>query len=57
MFMKLRMPDEVLEVGDAAAHGEVVYPEESLIGVGATVPAAVPAGAAREGEPIGHSDG
>jgi Amt family ammonium transporter len=63
LFMSLRMPDEVLETGDAAAHGEVVYPEESLIGVGATVPSAVAAsaagssGAAREGEPLSHSDG
>jgi Amt family ammonium transporter len=57
IFMKLRMPDEVLELGDVAAHGEVVYPEESLVGVGATVPAAVPSGAAREGEPLTHSDG
>ena len=28
LFMKLRMPDAQLRVGDAAVHGEVAYPEE-----------------------------
>jgi Amt family ammonium transporter len=54
LFMKLRMPDEVLEVGDAAAHGEEVYPEETLTRVGATVGVAVPAGAARDAEAVPH---
>ncbi len=57
LFIKLRMPDEVLEIGDAAAHGEVVYPEESLIGVGAGAAEAVPAGAARDAEAVPHGDG
>jgi ammonium transporter, Amt family len=57
LFIKLRMPDEVLEIGDAAAHGEVVYPEESLIGVGAGAAAAVPAGAARDAEAVPRGDG
>ena len=37
LFMKLRIPDEQLEVGDVAVHGEEVYPSEelSLSGVGA----------------------
>jgi ammonium transporter, Amt family len=57
LFIKLRMPDDVLEIGDAAAHGEVVYPEESLIGVGAGTAEAVPAGAARDAEAVPHGDG
>ena len=37
LFMKLRMPDEVLEVGDVAAHGEEAYPvEEGLVRVDAS---------------------
>ena len=38
--MKLRMPDEVLEVGDVAIHNEEVYPSEALtrVGSGATAP-------------------
>ena len=42
LFMKLRMPDEVLEVGDAAAHDEEVYPAETMTRVGATVSAPPP---------------
>jgi Amt family ammonium transporter len=33
--MKLRFPDEVLEIGDVAVHGEEAYPSDELIGVGA----------------------
>jgi Amt family ammonium transporter len=37
LFMKLRMPDEVLEIGDVAAHGEEAYPvEEGLSRVDAS---------------------
>jgi Amt family ammonium transporter len=46
-IMKLRMPDEVLEVGDVAVHNEEVYPSEALTRVGAGVtapPAAIPVG-------------
>lgn len=35
LFMKLRMPDEVLETGDVAVHEEEVYPSEALTRVGA----------------------
>jgi ammonium transporter, Amt family len=46
LFMKLRLPDEVLETGDVAIHNEEVYPSEALtrVGSGATSPppAAVP---------------
>ena len=37
LFMKLRMPDEVLETGDVAVHEEEVYPSDSLTRVGAGV--------------------
>jgi Amt family ammonium transporter len=35
LFMKLRMPDEVLEIGDVAVHGEEAYPSDELVSVGA----------------------
>ncbi len=31
LFMKLRLPDEVLETGDVGVHDEEAYPDESLI--------------------------
>src|ERR1700758_4500572 len=31
LFMKLRAPDEALEVGDVAVHDEEAYPDETLI--------------------------
>ena len=33
--MKLRLPDDVLEIGDVAVHGEEAYPSDELVGVGA----------------------
>jgi ammonium transporter, Amt family len=33
--MKLRLPDEVLEIGDLAVHGEEAYPSDDLVSVGA----------------------
>jgi ammonium transporter, Amt family len=33
--MKLRMPDEVLEIGDVAVHGEEAYPSDELVSVAA----------------------
>jgi ammonium transporter, Amt family len=33
--MKLRLPDEVLEIGDVAVHGEEAYPSDELVSVGA----------------------
>jgi Amt family ammonium transporter len=33
--MKLRLPDEVLEIGDLAVHGEEVYPSDDLVSVSA----------------------
>ena len=47
LFMKLRMPDELLETGDVAIHNEEVYPSEALTRVGSGIaapPPAVPAG-------------
>jgi Amt family ammonium transporter len=35
LFMKLRIPDDQLEIGDVAVHGEEVYPSEDLISVSA----------------------
>jgi Amt family ammonium transporter len=29
--MKLRLPDEVLEIGDVAVHGEEAYPSDELV--------------------------
>ena len=44
LFMNLRMPDDVLEVGDVSVHDEEGYPsEEGLIAVGAAVGEPVPA--------------
>jgi Amt family ammonium transporter len=54
LFMKLRAPDEVLEVGDIAVHEEEAYPDETLVTGrpgGSFIPA-TPAGAAsRHSEP------
>jgi Amt family ammonium transporter len=63
LFMKLRIPDEELEVGDAMVHGEEAYPSEELTRVGA-VPAlsgaatgAAAAGGGKPTEPVARSDG
>jgi Amt family ammonium transporter len=37
LFVKLRIPDEDLEVGDIAVHGEEAYPSEDLISVGSSM--------------------
>jgi Amt family ammonium transporter len=43
LFMKLRIPDEDLEIGDVAVHGEEVYPqEEELVRVGSGAAASKP---------------
>jgi Amt family ammonium transporter len=46
LFMKLRIPDEDLEIGDVAVHGEEAYPTEDLVRVGAAAggPAPAPSG-------------
>ncbi|MGD0556096.1 MAG: ammonium transporter [Streptosporangiaceae bacterium] len=35
--MKLRMPDEMLEIGDVAIHGEEAYPSDELVSVASSV--------------------
>jgi ammonium transporter, Amt family len=52
LFMKLRIPDELLETGDVAVHGEEAYPSEVLTRVDASVPAAVGAPAAGADGPV-----
>ncbi len=34
--MNLRLPDDVLEIGDVAVHGEEAYPSDELVSVSAT---------------------
>jgi ammonium transporter, Amt family len=40
LFMKLRIPDDELEIGDVAVHGEEAYPTEDLVRVGSAAVAA-----------------
>jgi len=35
--MKLRLPDDVLAIGDVAVHGEEAYPSDELVSVGASM--------------------
>src|SRR6266704_3193528 len=35
--MKLRLPDDVLAIGDVAVHGEEAYPSDELVGVGTSM--------------------
>jgi Amt family ammonium transporter len=48
LFMKLRLPDEVLATGDLGVHGEEAYPDETLV-TGRPVEPAWPAWAERVG--------
>ncbi|MFI5083580.1 MAG: hypothetical protein ACHQCE_21105, partial [Streptosporangiales bacterium] len=48
--MKLRLPDEVLEIGDVAVHGEEAYPSDELVGVGAASRADQAAAASPDGK-------
>jgi ammonium transporter, Amt family len=60
LFMKLRIPDEDLEIGDVAVHGEEVYPSEDLVRVGASAGAASASAsmvAHSTPEPAGVADG
>jgi Amt family ammonium transporter len=36
LFVKLRIPDDQLEIGDIAVHGEEAYPSEDMISVGSS---------------------
>jgi Amt family ammonium transporter len=49
--MKLRMPDDVLEVGDVAAHDEEAYPDETLVTAGSGARTALPDAVAAAAEP------
>jgi ammonium transporter, Amt family len=49
--MKLRLPDEVLEVGDVAVHGEEAYPADELVSVSAASMADEASSASPEPEP------
>ncbi|HEV2375079.1 MAG TPA: ammonium transporter [Streptosporangiaceae bacterium] len=51
LFMKLRIADEELEVGDALVHGEEAYPAEELALVGASAAAEPAASGAHAPEP------
>jgi Amt family ammonium transporter len=51
LFMKLRLPDAVLETGDLAVHDEEVSPPQTLVAVGAaSPPAAITPAAVEEPE-------
>src|SRR6185312_12013460 len=50
LFMKLRIPDEELEIGDVAVHGEEAYPTEELVRVGAAAEIAPARPARSDGE-------
>jgi Amt family ammonium transporter len=55
LFMKLRLPDEVLETGDVGVHDEEAYPDEALVtGRRADSPAAprAQAWASKPAEPV-----
>jgi Amt family ammonium transporter len=51
LFIKLRLPDSVLETGDLAVHDEEAYPSEELVSVAGPAPATTPAPVAAP-EPI-----
>jgi ammonium transporter, Amt family len=59
LFIKLRISDEDLEIGDVAVHGEEAYPSEGeLVGVGAARAAELAAdGKGRTPEKVPHEDG
>ena len=53
LFMKLRLPDEVLETGDLGVHDEEAYPDETIVTGRRVEPlVATGAGAARPAEPV-----
>ena len=51
LFMKLRLPDEVLETGDISVHDEEAYPDEGLV----TGRRVEPLAAARSGTVASHA--
>jgi ammonium transporter, Amt family len=58
LFMKLRLPDEVLETGDVGVHDEEAYPDEGLVtGRRVESPAGTRAEAAEASKPAAAADG
>jgi Amt family ammonium transporter len=55
LFVKLRIPDEQLEIGDVAVHGEEAYPSEDLVSVGRSM-ADEASPTSREPEKAGTAD-
>jgi Amt family ammonium transporter len=55
LFVKLRIPDEQLEIGDVAVHGEEVYPSEDMVSVGSSM-ADEASPTSREPEKAGTAD-
>jgi Amt family ammonium transporter len=51
LFMKLRAPDEDLEIGDVAFHGEEVYPSDELALAGVSAARAAERGASNSSVP------
>jgi ammonium transporter, Amt family len=53
LFVKLRLPDDVLETGDLAVHDEEVYPSQDLVSVdaGASIESGPAVGSVSPGEP------
>ncbi|WP_406814376.1 ammonium transporter [Mycobacterium sp. M23085] len=56
LFMKLRLPDEVLETGDLGAHDEEAYPDETLVTGRRIEPLSVSRSAADVSEPVAPVD-
>ena len=56
LFMKLRLPDEALEIGDVAVHGEEAYPADELVSVSATSMADEASPTSREPEKAATAD-
>ena len=55
LFMKLRLPDEVLETGDVGVHDEEAYPDDTLVTgrrIGLLVPTHAQADASKPAEPV-----
>jgi len=55
LFMKLRLPDEVLETGDVGVHDEEAYPDDTLVTgrrIGLLVPTQAQADASKPAEPV-----
>jgi Amt family ammonium transporter len=48
IFMKLRMPDDVLEIGDVAVHEEEVYPPDAMAAAGVSAGATSSASSGRD---------